>query len=620
MIRKKLRNRYTLLISLILFAIMMSILSLNYFDVYALIDESYVQKIEFLNNRSDVILDEIEYGTTPDEIKTDAILSEQFPSANNNEIKPQNKKELKRINKEFEIRETNYIPVTVKYNFDFSLTDEYKMFLNEKNSFTEETLESEIFDWTKRLNNASKAWHEQQQRLVKQNINMRDIEEYTPIDYSPLASVNLKSSTDLESKLIELAKNNYVESIIVKSEEDEAECDSFNDQLKTINAATSVKNNDNYTSSYTRVGILEAGGIIDVSNAAFSNINTIVVKNPNAPISTHANQVADIINGITKLDNLYVSNETSKGLGWFIDNYVRLINCSWGVYDSIHKYRADFDGLYDYQIRNHFLTVVKSAGNAKEGRNTQEQISSPGYAKNIITVGATKTVGTGFLWLTKKEQRADYSCYIPSENKPLLSAPGTVDTPNFGTNSGTSFAAPMVTGSIAAMYVDRLRNDPYIVNTLLTMTANHTKVVDYNYDVGYFDDEIGAGIMDLEKAKTYNKSAYLSYTIWMADTYKQNAGAKTLSLKKNQTIKFSTHWFSFNQQQNATPLTTDYDIRIYQQGTGNLVASSTMSNTNTEMVIYKIPKDDIYSFEVFQYGHKVVPDGSQPISWGYSIV
>ena len=87
------------------------------------------------------------------------------------------------------------------------------------------------------------------------------------------------------------------------------------------------------------------------------------------------------------------------GIQWFIDNACDIVNCSFGYYnngtpdadgsysDGVKQYRNDIDGVYDYQILAHFITVVKSAGNYNDNPiyssyNTGNKAASPGVSNS----------------------------------------------------------------------------------------------------------------------------------------------------------------------------------------------------------------------------------------------
>lgn len=129
---------------------------------------------------------------------------------------------------------------------------------------------------------------------------------------------------------------------------------------------------------------------------------------------------------------------------------VDVINFSAGWFNG-SGYEA-FDREFDELLINTGVTFVKSSGN--EGG----PITSPGKALNVITVGNVNT-STGLADTDAPYNMQRFSSYTEAgylPNKPDIAAPGTNMSTILGnnelyTNTGTSFAAPLVTGVIVQM-------------------------------------------------------------------------------------------------------------------------------------------------------------------------
>lgn len=95
------------------------------------------------------------------------------------------------------------------------------------------------------------------------------------------------------------------------------------------------------------------------------------------------------------------------------------------------------------------MIVVCSAGN--EGSNSWGYITIPADGKDVLAVGG--------LGADSNSQKASYSSHGPSADgrtKPDIMAPGTVysisNRGNISSGSGTSFAAPIITGGVACLW------------------------------------------------------------------------------------------------------------------------------------------------------------------------
>src|SRR5262249_25277247 len=191
-------------------------------------------------------------------------------------------------------------------------------------------------------------------------------------------------------------------------------------------------------------------------------------------------------------------------LGWVAANAstynIRVVNMSVGagVYES---YWTDPLTLACRTLTEKGIVVVAAAGNmGKNGAGNLQWggITAPGNAPWVLTVGASSTMGT----LTRlDDQMAPYSSSGPSnidfEAKPDLVAPGTgtvslavpgstfyttkalyllsgtrlLGTKAYLALSGTSMAAPVVSGTVALMLQANPNLTPNLVKAILQYTA-----------------------------------------------------------------------------------------------------------------------------------------------------
>ena len=191
-------------------------------------------------------------------------------------------------------------------------------------------------------------------------------------------------------------------------------------------------------------------------------------------------------------------------LGWVAKNAVtyniRVVNLSVGagIYES---YWTDPLTLAAKALTDKGITVVAAAGNMGKNAAGHLQaggITAPGNAPWVLTVGASSTMGT----LTRNDdEMASFSSsgptYLDFEAKPDLVAPGVgtislavpgstfyltkalalVDgkpvrgSKSYLTLSGTSMAAPVVSGTVALMLQANPHLTPNLIKALLQYTA-----------------------------------------------------------------------------------------------------------------------------------------------------
>jgi serine protease AprX len=235
-------------------------------------------------------------------------------------------------------------------------------------------------------------------------------------------------------------------------------------------------------------------GII-LGNGADSNFNEKAGIAPRAALISL--KVLDANGGGT------ISNIISA-LNWVVVNAatynIRVVNMSVGagIYES---YWTDPLTLAAKAVTDRGITIVAAAGNlGKNAAGLQQYggITAPGNAPWVLTVGASNTMGT----LTRTDDTmASYSSagptYLDFAAKPDLVAPGTgtvslaVPGSTFYTTkalylldgllglgskpylslSGTSMAAPVVTGTVALMLQANPNLTPNLIKAILQYTA-----------------------------------------------------------------------------------------------------------------------------------------------------
>ena len=329
--------------------------------------------------------------------------------------------------------------------------------------------------------------------------------------------------------------------------------------------------------------------VVSIIAGKWSSVNSIAYEGivPGATVyQTPVGTSIDVLTGIQKL----------------VNNGVTVINYSGGS-DLGEGYYAH-DREVDILTANTGVVFVKSAGN-KGG-----DVTSPGKAMNVITVGAADTKISPIHADRSPFAIADFSSYIESSylpNKPDIVAPGVnishVSSANYvDSESGTSYAAPVVTGIIAQMMEANsvLKTNPNAVKATLLLSADESKILTGG-DVmvgNYIREKSGAGFVDAIESVTNsfgssNKISLVPATATTTDNY---------YFSKGQILEVI---MVFNKRNNTLISEgsdmDDIDILLKKADSGETVASSTSSRDNVERFIYTVPTAGYYNFYVNPY-------------------
>jgi subtilisin family serine protease len=202
---------------------------------------------------------------------------------------------------------------------------------------------------------------------------------------------------------------------------------------------------------------------------------------------------------------------------WAINAGADIINASFGT-TCRGTNITSYDKYFDWVVWNKRRTVTISAGNVRPRCSHNHNVSSPGKAYNVITVGAKDDQNTAATESdTKDDQFSDFSCYVDpetaSENrlKPEVVAVGerittmSPSSPWIGSDevAGTSFSAPIVAGE-AALMMQRatwLRDSPEAVKAGIMATARWTSLKDdEDPNEQASIDKMGVGAIDTTAA------------------------------------------------------------------------------------------------------------------------
>lgn len=419
------------------------------------------------------------------------------------------------------------------------------------------------------------------------------------------------------------------------------------------------------TGAGVKIGIFDTG-IFDVNNANFDNNYVEIVRDTysNAAETNHPTVMASIISGkygAASLAQLYyvdANSDTSyTGLERLINKDVDVINMSLSTSSCYVNgdYDASLEGYVDYLYQSTHTLMIAAAGNMLNLEGTGGYVSLPGLCANVITVGSITSTGTP----------SDFSSYRMRNSvmsKPNLVATGSnrVITGFSGTYDGTSASTAAVTGAVALL-IDKhgTMNMPKVV-TMLQATVNRTKInttpqtfrmrfLDVNDLDGDgitneylggpnevtvtnnfvaqtgFNERTGAGALDIAKLLNFN-NAQLATTITIPSTslinlktniylYPGYVLTASIAWERSVTVDPAFWWWETTTYTSNT--LANYDLVITNL-TGTVVASTSCTSSNNEMVRYIPGINGYYSIKLQPRTNYSAPNGNY-INFAYSV-
>lgn len=216
---------------------------------------------------------------------------------------------------------------------------------------------------------------------------------------------------------------------------------------------------------------------------------------------------------------------------------VRAINNSWGIYE-VDDPRTEPVVMMANALVDRGITMVFSAGNSGPGDAT---VGWPGAAGKVITVAATKKVAP-FNVSSFSSRGYQVDIAAPGEDiysvrgktqlatgpeDLLLSAPEAgADAPFYMAISGTSMAAPHITGIVALMYQANPRLTPQLVEEVIERTAADLgdPGKDHSYGYGFVDAYKAVKVALCLKGKTAKETCFRSVRALPASRWQSDFG------------------------------------------------------------------------------------------------
>ena len=477
-----------------------------------------------------------------------------------------------------------------------------------------------------------------------------ELELYYFSNYSPFAIRVVQDDEEL-NQIIEnayiIASNEVIERVYVVQMEytqtayiggySETDRYSFEDALFDCGI---IK--DEFSGDDINVGIWESSPNnlrFDVTSSDFTNRNVSIEPNSRYygviyddndnveqyVYNDHGTVVSTISvgnNGIANESNIFYSTILNLlyELDWFTMNNVDVVNMSFGLGESYQftyngsnhtypMYSHDYtlaESLIDFYSKYARITFVKSAGNCGDEDNqvflsNVDRITTPGNALNIITVAATNYEG----------KVAKFSSFKSFNGmKPNVVAPGanlyeiSESCPNVDsngiTNTGTSFAAPIVTGVIALL----MEEFPYLIGNpeaiLAVITASSKQL---NTQSELWDSVSGPGLINYNEAR----EAAENFNRIIVEGEKQNNSIvyeQIINVNPSSIIEFGLCWSSELATQEELQLndSSNYDfnkytIELYDNTTGRFLERFS-SNWNINIADYFNSSSDVNSIKI----------------------
>lgn len=475
----------------------------------------------------------------------------------------------------------------------YDLDDDVIVTIKFKENKSRNAIEQEIID--KELNRLDylETYYVTANNEYANSLNIRNQPKYT-CKFGPFVTYTYDSYDEflvLDYKILKNNNCNFIETIFIDSSycEDAADFSSsiyvddylFADALLDVGIFSS----NQYDGTGIKIGILESG----VTNN-FSNLqNTTYELKPNYSSQTeHAFCTSSILggdNGIAKGSSLYfasASNTTDffSCIDWLVVKEVNVVNISCGGDRGHYSCKSAYA---DYISRTQSMTIVAAVGNGADW-----MAISPSTGVNVISVGGIEVHHLMY----KTSSYGIMSQYTKSTINPTLVAPGAkiINIPNIPLDydvTGTSFAAPFVTGIVALLMEEfpNLKSHPEQVMSLLAISC-----IPVVGQTTLYDNNAGFGLVNYQNARKYYNS-YYNYSI------SGEIDENTVITQKNITLEFGGSIIAntcifFNSEEVDSiddVVVMDYTeicLAIYDSNTGQLLMNGTQ-RSNFSYLEYK---------------------------------